>query len=265
MPQLNNIVDVLKILPKTNCRDCKQPTCMAFAAAVLQGRAVLADCPHLSAETLADCRPPEAQENKIAQNLRGIIAELEKKVSQVDLAVAVNRTGGRLIGDRLAVKMLGKDFVVDPSGEVVSQCHTNMWLRYPLLNYVLLSQGREPTGKWTPFRELTGARSRALFFEHRCEAPLKKLIEGHTDLFELLFDMFMAQPAEAFDSDIACVIHPLPKVPLLICYWKPEGGMGSDLSLFWDAGATDNVNVDSLYYLGAGMETMFEKITRTHG
>ena len=79
--------------------------------------------------------------------------------------------------------MLGKDFVVDPSGEVVSQCHTNMWLRYPLLNYVLLSQGREPTGKWTPFRELTGARSRALFFEHRCEAPLKKLIEGHTDLF----------------------------------------------------------------------------------
>ena len=100
MPQLNNIVDVLKILPKTNCRDCKQPTCMAFAAAVLQGRAVLADCPHLSAETLADCRPPEAQENKIAQNLRGIIAELEKKVSQVDLAVAVNRTGGRLIGDR---------------------------------------------------------------------------------------------------------------------------------------------------------------------
>ena len=41
--------------------------------------------------------------------------------------------------------------------------------------------------------------------------------------------------------------------------------MDSDLNLFWDAGAEDNLNIDSLYYLGAGMATMFGKIAQTHG
>ncbi|MDR2108525.1 MAG: acetyl-CoA decarbonylase/synthase complex subunit gamma [Coriobacteriales bacterium] len=46
-------LDIFKLTPKTNCKDCGVPTCMAFAMKVAQG-ALLADaCPHLSAEAIA--------------------------------------------------------------------------------------------------------------------------------------------------------------------------------------------------------------------
>ncbi|MFA5903939.1 MAG: LuxR C-terminal-related transcriptional regulator [Desulfobacula sp.] len=42
------IIDILKILPKTNCRKCGYLTCMAFAAAVMQGKAGIDKCPDLT-------------------------------------------------------------------------------------------------------------------------------------------------------------------------------------------------------------------------
>ncbi len=50
---LNNVMDVFKLLEKSNCKKCEMPTCLAFAAAVFQGRKPLSDCPHLDAETPA--------------------------------------------------------------------------------------------------------------------------------------------------------------------------------------------------------------------
>jgi len=43
-------LDIFKLLPKTNCGDCKVPTCMAFAMKLAQKKAELADCPHASDE-----------------------------------------------------------------------------------------------------------------------------------------------------------------------------------------------------------------------
>jgi len=42
------IIDILKILPKTNCRECGYLTCMAFAAAIMKGKATADKCPDLS-------------------------------------------------------------------------------------------------------------------------------------------------------------------------------------------------------------------------
>jgi ArsR family metal-binding transcriptional regulator len=40
-------IEVLKLLPKTNCRDCGQPTCTAFSFLVIQGAKGPEDCPLL--------------------------------------------------------------------------------------------------------------------------------------------------------------------------------------------------------------------------
>jgi ArsR family metal-binding transcriptional regulator len=44
------ILDILKLLPQTNCRACGQPTCMVFAVQVGQGTKVLDECPGLGQE-----------------------------------------------------------------------------------------------------------------------------------------------------------------------------------------------------------------------
>lgn len=46
-------LDIFKITPKTNCKDCGSPTCMAFAMKVAQGAVPLEKCPHLSDEVRA--------------------------------------------------------------------------------------------------------------------------------------------------------------------------------------------------------------------
>ena len=41
---------IYKNLPKTNCKDCGLPTCMAFAMQVAAKQRALADCPHVTEE-----------------------------------------------------------------------------------------------------------------------------------------------------------------------------------------------------------------------
>ncbi|MBN1103039.1 MAG: Fe-S cluster protein [Deltaproteobacteria bacterium] len=44
------VLEILKLLPKTNCRECGQPTCMVFAALAAQGAKGPGDCPQLEGE-----------------------------------------------------------------------------------------------------------------------------------------------------------------------------------------------------------------------
>ncbi len=41
------VIEILKRLPRTNCRECGYTTCMAFAADLSAGRARIEDCPPL--------------------------------------------------------------------------------------------------------------------------------------------------------------------------------------------------------------------------
>ena len=41
------LIEILKLLPKTNCRECGQPTCMVFASQVSEGAKDPEDCPPL--------------------------------------------------------------------------------------------------------------------------------------------------------------------------------------------------------------------------
>ena len=46
-------LDIFKLTPKTNCKDCGNATCMAFAMKVAQGAIDPGKCPHLSEDALA--------------------------------------------------------------------------------------------------------------------------------------------------------------------------------------------------------------------
>jgi len=46
-------IQIFKMLPKTNCKDCGVPTCLAFAMQLAAGKAELSACPHVSEEAKA--------------------------------------------------------------------------------------------------------------------------------------------------------------------------------------------------------------------
>jgi len=43
-------LDIFKFLPKTNCKECGYPTCLAFAMQIAIGKAELSQCPYVSEE-----------------------------------------------------------------------------------------------------------------------------------------------------------------------------------------------------------------------
>ena len=92
------------------------------------------------------------------------------------------------------------------------------------------------------------------------------MADQYTDLFNDMLEIFNGRQVENhYSSDISLVLHPLPKVPMLISYWKPDDGLESDLNLFFDATIEDNLNIEAIYTLGVGLVTMFEKISLRHG
>jgi len=58
-------MSIYKNLPKTNCKDCGFPTCMAFAMQVAAKQKALSDCPHLSEEAKAEFSEASAPPMKL--------------------------------------------------------------------------------------------------------------------------------------------------------------------------------------------------------
>jgi len=60
-------MQIYKNLPKTNCKDCGLPTCMAFAMQVAAKQRALADCPHISGDAEAALSEASAPPMKLVK------------------------------------------------------------------------------------------------------------------------------------------------------------------------------------------------------
>jgi hypothetical protein len=265
LSQIRTPLELYKHLPRTNCGRCGCSTCLAFAAAVIRSEKRLSDCPFLDEKTAG--RIDSAIRRQV--NLDSIrdeqLSALKKKLSGVDILSRAEALGARRSGGWIVVPCLGKDFELDLKGGLASQCHTHAWFSLPFLDYVLHSRGVAPSGRWVPFRELKHGRTWNPLFEQRCEKPLKRLADAYSDLFADLVGMFSGiSSSDLFDADVSVVLQPFPKVPLLICYWRPEDGMDSKLHLFFDDTAEENLSIESLFTVGTGIARMLERIMHTH-
>ena len=93
-------IQIFKMLPKKNCKECGCPTCMAFAMKVAQGALEISKCPHMSEDALAELSeataPPMktikvgAGENEYTLGGETVLYRHEKTfVSKTRYAVAV--------------------------------------------------------------------------------------------------------------------------------------------------------------------------------
>lgn len=258
-------LEIYKALPKTNCRECGIPSCMAFAAAVIKEEKGLKDCPYLDKARIDDFEKKLDARESFEKSQEETLRDLKEKMSALDFASRADIVGGVSDGESISIKCLGKDFTIDARGNIASECHTHAWFAIPLLSYIINGGGKNPAGKWVPLRELDGGAAWYGLFGQRCEKPLKSIADTHVELFEDLIGMFSgAYTANDMKADISVVLYPFPKVPILICYWKPEDGMESQLHIFYDSTASENLGIESAYLMGAGIASMVEKIMQNH-
>ncbi len=267
MPRFKNAMEIFDLLDKSNCGECGEKTCLAFAGAVFTGRKTLDECPKLDQKIIEKYSEGSQSVSKtIEQNRDEYLKVLEDKISSVDLSAVAEKTGGKFSNGKLTIKVLGKAFSVDQNGKIYTDIHVNPWVAIPFLSYILYGKGLEPTGNWVSYRELKDGKERYPLFRKRCEEPMKRVADVYTGLFDDMVHLFDAkQVDEHFESDISVVLYPFPKIPLMICYWLPEDGLSSSLNIFFDETADKNLDSGSIFTLGAGLAKMFEKLAIRHG
>ena len=137
MPQPKNAMEIFQLLDKSNCRECGEKTCLAFAGAVFKGQKRINKCPKLDRETIERFCGESEKQNTVEQNREEYLNILKKEISNIDLAAAANRVGAHFSGDKLTLKVLGKNFSVDTKGNLSADIHINPWVAIPFFYYVL--------------------------------------------------------------------------------------------------------------------------------
>jgi hypothetical protein len=246
MPTPKNAMEVFHYLDKSNCRECGEKTCLAFAGAVFQGHRKIDECPKLGPSVIARFAGDPGDLNTLEANREAFMQMMKQQISRIDFATAAEKTGGRSANGRLTLKILGKDFSVDRHGNLFSDIHVNPWVAGPFFDYVINGKGVAPAGQWVSFRELKNGKDRYPLFQKRCEEAMLQVADSYTDLFD-------------------DVVHLFSGLPIMICYWRPDEGLGSSLNIFFDKTADQNLDIGSIFSLGVGLAQMFQKLALRHG
>src|SRR5512133_2079955 len=122
-------IQIYKMLPQTNCKECGFPTCLAFAMKLAAKQVELAGCPYVSAESKAQLAESSAppirmitikgagsevkagnevclyRHEKTFYNKTGLFIRIQS--SQADIAAAVAKA------DAYKVTYVGMEFSVD--------------------------------------------------------------------------------------------------------------------------------------------------------
>lgn len=266
MKTFQNALEIYSLLNKSNCGECYLPTCMAFAGSVYTGAKKLSECPHIAPEVIKKYGEKVETAPAIAQNIEKATRKLKQHIKKISLSGVADQLGGSFENGKLTFNILGKQYSVDETGKVYTNLHVIPWLSLPVYMYIIKGGNTPLSGKWVPLRELPSGKDWFRLFGQRCEKPMKKLADNHPDLFADMVSMFNGKQVENhYSSDISIVLHPLPKVPMLICYWRPEDDLQSDLNLFFDSTAEDYLDLNSINSLASGFVTMLERLITQHG
>lgn len=257
MGKPKNAMEIFALLDKSNCRKCGEKTCLAFAGAVFTNRKKISDCPHLTAEQIRPFTGGEEQD--------AYVNSLIERIVGLDYQETAARIGGEVVRDVLTMNVMGKPFGIDRQGRFKTDLHVIPWIIVPVLEYICDGRGLVPKGDWLSFREIPGGREKYGLFQKRGETVLQGLADKYPDFMDDIVHMFEGKSVtEQFESDISVVLHPLPLVPMMLCYWKPEEGMSSSINIFFDKTIHENLGVESAFFIGTGFAHMINQLSLQH-
>ena len=139
MAQLNNTMDIIKILDKSNCRECNYAACLAFAAAVARGQKNLDECPRLGKDVIDKYGGYTKKTNETEEDIERTIVLMKEKIRSIDPSSTATRLGLPFSNNALTIKVCGKNVYVKQDGSFSSEIHLHQWILGPIFNYISYS------------------------------------------------------------------------------------------------------------------------------
>jgi hypothetical protein len=243
-----NPLEIYKLLPKKNCGECPQKTCISFAVALQADPDCIDQCTYLEPEKLSAIRSMLTRKDWRDD----LIGRLKEEVSRMDILDAASALGCSVKENKLIVRCIGQDYSIGKDG-TISPDARNKWITILLLHYVRSKGEGQFTGKWIDFEELKGGFVKKSTFIRDCEEPLRQIMDEYLEATVSMFRRLGASGVEGFKADYACTLDLLPKVRTLILYHKGDAELPSSLKIVFDAVTGNFLDVESLVFLSEGL------------
>jgi hypothetical protein len=262
------VLEVLKHLPRTNCGDCGQATCLAFATQVIKEGEDLKKCPHLPDAAGELGEAVQAQQQAGVGRRRESIAisleVLQAKVAPLNFAVLAKGLGADYGEEG------GRPYLTFPYFGSCLQVFKDE-LRYPpealadpwdailLYNYIASGGTKTPTGEWIAYHSLPNSVSKAKTLA-RMERNLAAHFAGQPErLKKRALDLGAALVEVGEDADVQARFRPLPRVPVLLLYWDAEAeeGFEAQARFLFDASVPDYLDLEAMLFL---VEHLMERL-----
>ncbi len=269
---MKSYLDLLKILPKSNCKECGLESCLLFALKVFSKEISPRACPYLPLESVPkELLTSNLTFNQLLENLK----YLKEKFKALDLREMAENLGAFydkathtlslfyldteiLIpleeeGHPLDLKDLkGKE--LDPRDEIL------------LCNYFLF-KGRSPlTGNFVGLEAFPHSISKVKTLKIYAEEPLSEILSQPGLDKKELFKEFKITQFKEEQGNLFLTIFALPKVPLMINFWAgdPEDLLLPSCKILYDASAINYLDLECLVFLAERLtEKLRDYVSRT--
>jgi hypothetical protein len=259
-----SVLDVFKILPRTNCGDCGQSTCLAFATQVIKEGEDLDRCPYLPEENGRAVAAVKAQQSRGVGRRRETVAiameAVQEKVAPLNFAALAEGLGAAY-GEENGQPYLKFPFFGQPLRLFKDRVHyppgveANPWDAIFLYNYIA-SQGKKPlAGNWITYQSLPNSVSKVKTLE-RLQREFGVRFSQQLPELEERAARLKAEPASlGEDADFTGVFWPLPRVPVALLFWDadPEEDFPAQARFLFDATVSDYLDLESLLFLVEGL------------
>jgi hypothetical protein len=244
-----NPLDIYKKLPRLNCGECPDGTCLAFAVMLSKKERDVSECLKIT----------EQSKKEIEEILAGVevvdwkdkmVDELFDEIARKNFSEIAQGLGAVDEGKTLKIRYLGSDVRVSHTDV---EDDISIWDTLLLLIYMKNSGNKTLSGNWVAFRDLMDGSVKAIGFKEECEVPLAQIFDADREGFVEKLHSLGAKRVTGFSTKLSYEIFPLPKVPFLVLLWPGDEDFDTSCNVLLDATATDFLDVETLTFLGQAL------------
>ncbi|MEA3347640.1 MAG: DUF3786 domain-containing protein [Pseudomonadota bacterium] len=259
--RLLQILDLVKMLPRTNCKECGYSTCMAFATHVLREGEDPEKCPYWKPQDLAFIKQSlidQGEDSAYPDHLFSARKFVQGKIKEYDFSVVAEKIGARLVEEQgetfLIINFLERLYKVGKEQvEPLDEGEHDLWEHILLYNYVAEAGGRPLTGNWVPMESLPGSLAKRKVFVSGCEEKIAAVYSGRPEQLLKSLKVLKADfPELESNAEVAAVFYPLPMIPFQLLFWDAdlEDGFPAQVKILFDETVLDYLDIESLVFLG---------------
>ncbi|SLM28422.1 putative Fe-S cluster [Desulfamplus magnetovallimortis] len=257
-----SVVDLYKnALPKTNCKECGFPTCLAFASMVVSEKHPLKNCPYIKTEIIKTCQKELDEQHAEGKWTKKDMAQdallwAKKRAASMEIKDLPERIGGEIINieDGSALRLpYFEDFVLIKKESVTNIQGTalNRWEQVFIFNHIAQGGKRDPTGNWKSLQEFPNTISKIKSMHSHVEQPLIKKFAGDIQkLIEASKSLGGIDVTDKYSSsDIAFYFKVFPKIPVLLMFWDVDDSFDAEVKFLFDETIVEHLDIESILFL----------------